>query len=398
MVDFSMPEGVEAIRSRAAQFVASEAIPAEARIDPALDLAEPANWAIIMDLREKARKASLWLPHLEPAWGGLGLTLLELAMVSQELGAAPIASLAVNCMAPDEGNMHTLLAFGTKDQQERYLRPLADGRIRSCFAMTERAAGSDPRGLQTVARKEGDHWRIEGTKWFATGARGAAFGIVVAKTEPGYSLFIVDTHDHGWSLDRTVPVMGAHAPGGHGEITLSGARGELLGELGHGLEHAQARLGIDRITHAMRWIGTSQRALDMMATYAQSRTTFGTKLADRQAIQWMIAESATELHLARLLVLHAAWKVDQGLPHRTDISMVKVFVAQTLQGVVDRAVQVHGALGYSEELPLARMYRDARAARIYDGPDEVHQAAIARAVLQDVRERGTSRPRPGSAA
>jgi acyl-CoA dehydrogenase len=394
VIDFAVPDDLEALRQRVAAFVAREAIPAEAQMD--LDREPDAR--VVEALRAKARAAGLWTPHLPREWGGLGLSTVGMALVSQELGASSLAPLALNCSAPDEGNMHTLLSFGTPAQQQRWLKPLAEGRIRSCFAMTEKAAGADPRGLRTTATRDGDAWRLRGEKWFITGARGAAFAITVARTGEGFSLFLVDAQDPGWKLVRDVPVMGTHAPGGHGEVALDGARGELLGVEGHGLEHAQHRLGGGRIAHAMRWIGAAQRALDLASRRALEREAFGGPLAEKEAVQWMIADSATELHLARLVVMHAAWKIDQGLPHRQEIAMLKVHVANALQRIADRAIQIHGALGYSEDTPLARLWRDARAARIYDGPDEVHQMSIARGVLNATRERGSSRPAPGSIA
>lgn len=373
MVDHSIPPELETLQRRVREFVEREVIPHEHDESPRM----------IETLRAKARSAGLWTPHLPREWGGLGLNTVGMALVSQELGASPMAPLALNASAPDEGNMHTLLAFGTKTQQERYLRPLAEGRTRSCFAMTEKDAGSDPTRIQTKADANG---KITGQKWFTTGAEGAAFAIVLARAPEGPTLYLVDANDPGWKVTRNVPVMGTHAPGGHCEVQLDQAHGEVLGQPGKGFEHAQHRLGGGRIAHAMRWIGAAQRSLDLAAKRALEREAFGGPLSEKQAVQWMLAESAIDLHLSRLAVMNAAWKIDEKMEHRQEIAIVKVFVANALHRVVDRAIQIHGSLGYSEDTPLARFYVDARAARIYDGPDEVHMVTIAKGVLREARK------------
>lgn len=395
VVDFLIPPKSAEVRERFARFVTDVAIPAEREgvVDGAIE------WKVVEELRSKARAAGLWAPHLPAEWGGLELSTVEMALVSEELGRSPLAPYAVNCAAPDEGNMHTLLLFGTDAQRERWLRPLAEGRIRSCFAMTEKDAGSDPSRLKAVARRDGSGWRVEGTKVFVTGAAGAAFSVVVALTSPergpkdGASLLLVAAP--AFEVVREIPVSGTHAPGGHCEIRFARAAGEILGREGAGLAHAQARLAHGRVGHAMRWIGAAQRALDLAATRALERETFGSPLAERQAVQWMLAESAIELRLSRLVVLHAAWKLDAGLDARQEVAVAKVHVAQSLGRITDRAIQVWGGLGVSEDLPLARLARDARAARIYDGPDEVHLASIARSVLKEAREKGTTRGATG---
>lgn len=396
MIDFTLPPELDDLRRRVAAFVREEVLPAEPR---GMLPSGEADWKVVEELRAAARARGLWTPHLPAQWGGLGLGAIGMAVVSQELGASPLAPLALNCSAPDEGNMHALLAFGTTEQQERWLRPLAEGRIRSCFAMTEPGAGSDPTRIAARARPDGDAWRVDGAKWFVTGARGAAFAIVVAVTEPDAppheraSLLLVEAED--FEVVREIPVMGTHAPGGHCEMRFAGSRATLLGERGRGFAMAQHRLGGGRVAHAMRWIGAAQRALDLAAARAREREAFGGPLAEKQAVQWMLADSATELHLARLAVLHAAWKVERGLEHRQEIAIVKVYVANALQRIVDRAIQIHGALGYSADTPLERIFRDARAARIYDGPDEVHQMTIARGVLRESEKRGTTRAAAG---
>jgi acyl-CoA dehydrogenase len=396
MIDFQIPPDLQEIRERVAAFVRDEVLTAEASAD------EHTVDEVLADLRNRARSAGLWTPHLPREWGGMGLGALGMALVSEELGVSALASLALNVMAPDEGNMHLLLDAASPDQLDRYLKPLAAGDVRSCFAMTEKGvASSDPSQLKTRAVRDGTDWVIEGEKWFVSGAAGATFAIVVAMTDPDeekahrrYSLFIVDADNPGWKVVREIAVMGSHGPGGHCEVRLEGCRvsgGAMLGDRGRGFALSQRRLGMGRIGHSMRWIGVSQRALDLAAARAVDREAFSRLLAEHQAIQWMLADSAIELHAARLMVMHAAWKIDRGLEHRQEISMIKVFVAEALGRIVDRALQVYGALGISDEIPLARMYQDARAARIYDGPSEVHRMVIARGLLRSFLKEGTTK-------
>ena len=402
MVDFSIPPDLDELRKRVAAFVRDEVLPVEA------DVTEETFDQVLAGLRADAREAGLWTPHLPEEWGGLGVGPLGMALISQECGVSGLASLALNAMAPDEGNMHLLLEAGTDDQKERYLRPLAAAEVRSCFAMTERAAGSDPTMLRTAATRDGDGWVIDGEKWFITGANGAAFAIVVAVTDPdhenGYlrhSLFLVDADIPGWTVVREIPVLGTEGPGGHCEVRLEGCRvaaGAMLGQRGMGLALGQARLGPARLAHAMRWIGMAQRALDLAAGRALDREAFGKPLAEHQAIQWMLADSATQLYAARLMVLHAASRIEAGEDARQEVAFVKVFVSEALGDIVDRALQIHGSLGYSGDLPLERFYRDARAARIYDGPSEVHRVVIARNLLKAAARDGSTRGALGGLA
>jgi alkylation response protein AidB-like acyl-CoA dehydrogenase len=397
VIDFTIPPELADVRGRVRAFVRDEVLPAETTPAGVEELIEP--------LREKARASGLWNPHLPDAYGGLGLGALGVALVQEECGPSPLASLALNCMAPDEGTMHVLLDHATEEQKQRYLRPLADAEVRSCFAMTEKeVSGSDPTTLRTIARSEGDGWVIDGEKWFISGADGAAFSLVMAVTDPDgpphrrASLFLVETDNPGWRVVRDVPVMGTHLPGGHCEIRLETCRvgaEAMVGERGAGFAIAQSRLGHGRLGHAMRWIGMAQHALDLAAERARQREAFGRTLAEHEGVQFMLADSAMQLHAARLMVLHAAWKVERGVDHRQEVAMVKVFVAEALGDIVDRALQVHGALGYSGDTPLERFYRDARAARIYDGPSEVHRMAIARALLKASAEGGSTRPATG---
>jgi acyl-CoA dehydrogenase len=400
VIDFAVPPELEDVRVRVADFVAERVLPAEA------GLAEEEWGPALEGLRAEARAAGLWTPHLPAEWGGLGLGPLGMALVSQELGVSGLAPLALNCMAPDEGNMHLLLQAGTDDQREGYLRPLADGAIRSCFAMTERdVASSDPTQLRTTATWDGSAWELSGEKWFISGAAGAAFAIVVARTEGEdadprrrHSLFLVPADTPGWVVVREIPVMGTHLPGGHCEVRLEACRvgpEALLGARGEGFALSQARLGPARLAHAMRWIGVAQRALDVAAERAVSREAFGKALARHEAVAWMLADSAVDLYAGRLMVLHAAWALEAGLDARQEVAMTKVHVSEALGRVVDRALQICGALGYSGDLPIERFYRDARAARIYDGPSEVHRMAIASRLVKALLADGTTRGATG---
>jgi acyl-CoA dehydrogenase len=391
VIDFELPADIKDIQQRVATFVKEVVLPVEKELGADVELEGDGLAPTLEKLRIEARAAGLYNPHLPPEWDGLGLGPLGMAIVSQECGVSGLASLALNAMAPDEGNMHLLLHAGTHEQLERYLRPMAEGRARSCFAMTEQAAGSDPQGVATTARRDGDEWVLSGEKWFTTGAMGAALAIVVAKTSldsdarDAYSLFLVDGDNPGWKVIREIPVMGTRGPGGHCEVLLDDCRvpvDSLLGELGEGYKLAQVRLGPARLAHCMRWIGVAQRSLDLAAERALSRSTFGKPLAKRQTVQNWLADSAIDLYASRLMVLHAAYLIEKGAEYRQEVSMAKVFVSEALERVVDRALQIHGALGYSSDLPLERFYRDARAARIYDGPSEVHRMVIARNVLK----------------
>jgi acyl-CoA dehydrogenase len=390
VIDFTIPPELRELVQRVRAYVEEDVLTAEAttgdRYDP------DRSWRIVEHLRDRARERGIYAPHLPREWGGLGVGVLGMALIAQECGASALASLGLNAMAPDEGNMHTLLTAGTREQLETYLRPLAEGSIRSCFAMTEPdVASSDPTNLETTAIADGDEWVINGRKWCITGADGAAFAIVVAKTgsdgtapRRNYSLILVPTDTAGWEIERDPAWIGAHAPGGHPIVRLTDVRvplTNLLGEEGEGFRIAQNRLAGGRLAHAMRWIGVCQRALDLSAQRLLSRKAFGKQLGAHQALQFMIADSAMDLYASRLMVLHAAWKVDNGLAHRQEVAFTKTFVSEAFGRIVDRAVQIHGAAGIAMDLPIAQWYADARAARIYDGASEVHRMTIARELL-----------------
>jgi alkylation response protein AidB-like acyl-CoA dehydrogenase len=385
---------LEALLDTARRFVREEVVP----VEPVL---QAGPWEAILplleQLRTRARALGLWAPFLPRALGGLGLPLEAYARVSEVLGWTPFGLYVCNCQAPDVGNMELLHQFGTPAQQAQWLVPLAEGRLRSCFAMTEPGqAGSNPVWLTTRAERDGDHYVLTGHKWFTSSADGAAFAIVMAVTNPDApphrraSQLIVPLDTPGYTLVRNLPVMGESGGGwaSHAEVRFDGVRvpvANRLGEEGAGFALAQERLGPGRIHHCMRWIGIAERALDLMCRRVAARELApGDLLASRQAVQFWIAESRIAIHAARLMVLDAAAKIArQGQEAaREEVAYIKVFVANMLQQVLDHAVQAHGALGVTDDTPLAWWYRHERAARIYDGADEVHKAVIARRVLK----------------
>jgi alkylation response protein AidB-like acyl-CoA dehydrogenase len=348
---------------------------------------------LIADLRAKAKAAGLWAPHLPPEAGGTGAGFLAYAHLNEEIGRSAYAQLVFNCQAPDAGNGEILHAFGTDEQKRRYLEPLVEGSARSFFSMTEPdVSGADPTALRTTAVLDGDEWVIDGRKWFSSGAEGAAFGIVMAVTDPDapvhtrMSQLIVPSDAPGIEI-VAVPVLGHRGRGWstHCEVTYRGVRvpaDSLLGERGDGFRIAQKRLGPGRIHHVMRWLGQMERAFELMCRRALEREAFGGPLAEKQTVQNWIADSAAEIQACRLLTLDAAHKIDQGDEARVEISLIKFYAARVLGDVIDRAVQVHGALGLTDRSPLSTMYAMARGGRIYDGPDEVHRMVVSRRILK----------------
>ena len=354
------------------------------------------------ELRGKVKKMGLWLPQIPKEYGGLGLTLEQHGEISEILGASPYGFYVFNCQAPDAGNMEILIEFGTKEQKEKYLNPLLDGKIRSCFAMTEpNFAGSNPVNMGTLATKENGNYIINGHKWFTSSFDGAKFAIVMLISDPNNenpykkaSQIIVPTDSEGVKFIRNISVMG-HPGGGwesHAEIKFENVKvplSNVLGGDGEGFSIAQKRLGPGRIHHCMRWIGMCERSFDLMCKRAASRElAHGQLLADKQTIQNWIAECRAEINAARLMIKDAAHKIDsQGVyKTRNEISIIKFYCANVLQKVVDYAIQVHGALGVTDDTILASYYRHERAARIYDGADEVHKSRVARQILKKYRD------------
>jgi acyl-CoA dehydrogenase len=381
--------------SKIREFLREEVLPLEREFlsRPFRDLLPALN-----EKRAHVKALGLWAPQLPAAYGGLGLSLVDFARVSEELGRTPLGHYLFNCQAPDAGNLEVLMAHATPEQQELYLWPLARGEVRSCFSMTEpEHAGSNPTWLSTTATADGEDYVINGHKWFTSSADGAAFAIVMAVTDPDAqspyqraSQIIVPTTTAGFRIVRNVSVMGHEGSdyASHAEVSYENCRvprRNLLGQEGQGFKIAQERLGPGRIQHCMRWIGICERAFDMMCDYAVHRQLSpGVPLASRQIIQEWIAESRAEISAARLLVMHTAGRIEAegAAAAREDISLIKFFVAGIMQKVLDRAVQVHGALGLTDDTVLAYWFRHERAARIYDGPDEVHKSVVARGVLR----------------
>ncbi|MGV9381029.1 acyl-CoA dehydrogenase family protein [Nonomuraea sp. NPDC003707] len=401
-IDFTLAPEHEEIRKRVRAFIQGTVIPAMEEVKEA---DRDAYLRTIFRLRSQAKAEGLWLPHMPKEWGGMGLGHVELAMVQSEAAKTRVGPWVLNCMAPDEGNMHTLLHWATDEQKEKYLRPLLEGTQMSCFAMTEpEVAGSDPTLIRTSAVRDGDEWLINGHKWFISNARRANFAILIARTEPDVpegsrganTAFLVDLPDPGWNDVREVETM--HGSTGHSEIVITDLRvpdSQILGGRGNGHRLGQYRLGPARLAHCMRWISQAETALDMMVERALNRYSHGSLLAEKQGIQWMIADSAMELYQCKLMVLHAASKIDKGEDFRTEVSMAKHFVANSLNRIVDRAIQVHGALGYSTDTPLAGMFQHARWARFADGADEIHQMRIAERTIAAYRATGSTNSATG---
>jgi acyl-CoA dehydrogenase len=383
------PELLE-LRARYRAFMDEFVYPAERLLDLEDEVAD----ALVAELQTRAKAAGLWAPHMPPDAGGTGRGFLSYACVNEEIGRSFWAQLVFGCQAPDAGNAEILHLYGTGGQRDRFLRPLVAGDARSFFSMTEpEVAGSDPTTLRTRAVLDGEDWVVDGHKWFSSGAQGAGFGIVFAITEPDAAphlrgtMIIVPTDTPGVELVRAIPVFG-HAGRGwgtHCELRYRGVRvpvANTLGERGEAFRIAQKRLGPGRIHHVMRWLGQMQRAFELMCSYALEREAFGGPLSEKQTVQNWIADSAAEIQACRLLTMDAARKIDQGLEARVEISLLKFYAAKALNDVIDRAVQVHGARGLTDETPLARMALLARAGRIYDGPDEVHRMVVARRILK----------------
>ena len=388
-------EELVGLLDRIKEFVRAEVYPLEAEFlrRPFSEL-KPALEA----KREKVKAMGLWAPHLPVEHDGVGLTLSQFALVSEELGRTPIGHYLFNCQAPDIGNMEILMDHGTPEQKEKYFEPLARGEVRSCFSMTEpEHPGSNPTWMSTTAVKNGDDYVINGHKWFTSSAEGASFAIVMAITDmeassryKRASQIIVPIPTPGFQIVRNISVMGDEGSdyASHAEVRYENCRvpqSNLLGREGEGFTIAQQRLGPGRIHHCMRWIGICERAFDLMCNYAARRELSpGVLLASRQNVQEWIAESRAEICAARLLVLQTACEIDRKGTNaaRENISLIKFFVAGILQKVLDRAIQVHGALGLTDATLLSYWYRHERAARIYDGPDEVHKMVVARSVLR----------------
>jgi acyl-CoA dehydrogenase len=394
-MEFATSDEVRMVEDQVVRMINEKVIPAESQY--AAEIADTPNGEdppIMQSLRSSAKELGLWNLFLPDEEYGAGLSNHEYSRLCEHMGRSPIASRVFNCQAPDTGNIEILAEFGSSEQKAEFLQPLLDGEIRSCFSMTEPdVSGADPTGIRTTAERDGDHWVINGHKWFTSGAVGARFAIVMVVTNPKAapheraSMILVPTDAPGFNLIRSVSVMGHSGGGGHCEIQYDNCRvpvTNLLGPENGGFMIAQARLGPGRIHHCMRAIGMAERGFEIMCRHANERESFGSKLAEKQIVQDWVASSRMEIDQARLLTQYAAWKMDTvgKREARQELSMVKVVVPNMMMRVLDRAIQCLGALGVSDDTPIAAMWRNGRALRIADGPDEVHKVVIARRELK----------------
>jgi acyl-CoA dehydrogenase len=384
-MDFGLTPGLADLQSRVRRFVAEEVMPFES--DPRLGAHGP-HESLREVLIDKARQAGLLSPHAAHEHGGLGLSHTGRAVAFEEAGYSMLGPAALNVFAPDEGNMHLLEAVATVEQKEQWLRPMAKGRIRSCFCMTEPApgAGSDPSMMQTTAVQDGDHYVIHGLKWFITGADGAGLAIILAKVpDAGATMFLADMRSRGITLERHMDTLDSCFPGGHGVLRFDGLRvhaSAILGEVGQRFRYAQVRLSPARLTHCMRWLGAARRAHDVALDDARQRQAFGRPIGEHEGVGFMLADHEMDLHIARLTVRHCAWVLDQGGLALHESSRAKVIVSEAAWRVADRCVQILGGQGVTSETVVARIFADMRALRIYDGPSEVHRWSLAKRILK----------------
>jgi len=400
-IDFEIPAEAKAVRERVRQWVQDECHPAEKRLHEGADYK-----TVLGELRTKARAQGLWCPFIPPEHGGMGLGPLANALVQMELGQSHLGALSMNTQGPDDATMLTLLVHGTDYQKEKFLKPLLNGEKRICYSMTEKAAGADATGMQTKAERQGnENYVLNGEKWFSSAASVADIALVMAKTNPEaprhqqFSTFIVELPTPGYHIVRDIETMAVEGPlshilgGGHSEIKIENLvvpAENLLGGEGNGFAMGQHRLAYGRLRHGMHNVAMAQRALDLATAHITKRSTFGKKLSDRQGVQWMLADCAAELYQARLMLLHIAYKAEKGLDLRQENSIAKVFLAHMVHKVVDTAIQLHGALGYSRDTPLAAWYTHIRSQRLVDGPDEVHRWTVGRNVIKAYEKYGTT--------
>lgn len=390
-MDFNLDTATEKLRRRTREFVAAEILPLEA--DSAnYDAHENIAPDVLATVRARARSAGLWAPQMPVERGGMGLSIAARAVMYEEANRSIFGPVCFNCAAPDDGNMYLLEKVGTVEQKEKWLQPIIDGQVASAFAMTEPhpGGGSDPSMIRTRADKKGDRWVVSGHKWFITGAEAASHFILIARTSDdtrrGLTAFLFHRDQPGWEIVRRIEIMGPEEHGGHCELRFDGLEiddADRLMEVGQGLKATQIRLGVARLTHCMRWLGLAKRCMEIAAEYTAEREGFGIRLADRESVQLMMGETAAAINIGRLLVMNAAWKLDQGDFARKEVSMAKIHVANTLHAAADRAIQLNGARGYSKDTVLEWIYRYARQARLVDGADEVHKMVLARFYAQE---------------
>ena len=401
-VDFAIPEEAKIIRERVRRWTQDVCIPAEQKLEK-----EGGSLGdVVESLRARAREQGLWLPFIPKEHGGMGLGPLANALVQMEVGQSPLAIMSMNTQGPDDATMLTLLKYGTEYQKEKFLTPLLDGKRRICYSMTEKTPSSDATGLQTTAVKDGrGNYVINGKKWYSTAANVADIAMVMAKTNPEasrhnqFSTFLVELPNPGYQITRITPTMGMHSEIeeqlglAHCEVTLDNLvvpEENLLGGEGNGFLMGQHRLAYGRLRHGMQNIAIAQRALDMATARAAERSTFGKLLEERQGIQFMLADCASELYIARLMLMHIAYKAENDMDIRQENGIAKVFLANMVHKVVDTALQIHGGLGYSHDTPLAKWYMDVRSQRLVDGPDEVHRWITGKNVIRAFKRDGTT--------
>ena len=394
-MDYTLSPEIEDLRQRIRAFVDTHILPLETQPE-AYDQGENLHPDHLEPLRHRARQEGLWALQMPVERGGQGLPIVGMAACYEEMNRSIFGPVVFNSAAPDDGNMMVLEKVGTPAQKARWLQPIVDGQVRSAFVMTEPApgSGSDPAGMmRTEATRVGDRWRINGHKWFITGAGLAEHFILVARTSDdprkGLTAFLFHRDDPGWEILRRIPILGPEEHGGHCELHFEGLEipdANRLMEVGDGLKLTQIRLGTARLTHCMRWLGLAKRSLEIAASYVADRQAFGSTLAQHEGVQWMLGEAAMEIHVGRLLTMHAAWKLDQGDFARKEVSMAKVAVADTLHKAVDTAIQLCGAHGYSRDTVLEWIYRYARQARLVDGASEVHKMVLSRHLLNEGME------------
>ncbi|MPZ56532.1 MAG: acyl-CoA dehydrogenase [Rhizobiales bacterium] len=390
-MDFTLPPEIEDIRVRTRVFIAEHVLPLEA--DPAnFDPHENIRLDVLAPAQAKAKAAGLWAPQTPKDYGGMGLPVVGWAAMYEEANRSIFGPVALNCAAPDDGNMNLLAQVGTPEQKDKWLRPIVDGKVRSSFVMTEPApgGGSDPGMIRTRAEPRNDRYIVSGRKWFITGAGEASHFILIARTsdEPrrGLTAFMFHKDQPGWRIVRRIPIMGPEEHGGHCELEFDGLEipaENVLMQVGDGLRATQIRLGPARLTHCMRWLGLAKRCMEIAQEYVERREGFGIKLADRESVQIKLGEVAKEISIGRLLVMHAAWLLDAGSRARKEVSMAKVQVADTLHLASDVAIQLNGARGYSKDTVLEWIYRYARQARLVDGASEVHAMVLARLMREE---------------
>jgi acyl-CoA dehydrogenase len=400
-IDFEIPKEAKEIRERVRKWVHDECMPAETKITD-----KDSYKSVLTGLRKKAREQGLWCPFIPKEHGGMGLGPLANALVQMELGESYLGALSMNTQGPDDATMLTLLTHGTDYQKEKFLKPLLNGDKRICYSMTEKAAGADATGMQTRAEKKGNSaYVLNGEKWFSSAATSADIALIMAKTNPDaprhqqFSTFIVELPNPGYNIKRNIKTMAVEGPlshimgGGHAEIEIKDLEvpaENILGGEGKGFDMGQHRLAYGRLRHGMHNVAMAQRALDMATKHVTNRSTFGKKLSERQGVQFMLADCASELYMARLMLLHIAYKAEKGMDLRQENSIAKVFLAHMVHKVVDTAIQLHGALGYSQDTPLASWYTHIRSQRLVDGPDEVHRWTVGRNVIKAYEKFGTT--------